>query len=129
MDKQKQIEEMAKVLEFCCNGENIENCNSDRSCDSCRAKYLYDAGYRKIPENAVVLTDEEYERWQGQTISFGKIRKEAIVNFMKDLTHFIGHMKPSEYSIVEAILEIERKAYEIAEKFNVKLNDVIKEEN
>ena len=58
MDKQKQIEEMAKVLEFCCNGENIENCNSDRSCDSCRAKYLYNAGYRK-----------------GETISF-----QAMVN-------------------------------------------------
>lgn len=62
MDKQKQIEGMAKVLEFCCNGENIENCNSDRSCDSCRAKYLYNAGYRKIPENAVVLTREEFDK-------------------------------------------------------------------
>lgn len=71
MDKQT-IEEMAKVLEFCCNGENIENCNSDRSCDSCRAKYLYDAGYRKIPEDAVVLTREEYEKLQALKFDYVK---------------------------------------------------------
>ena len=60
--KEKIIEEMAKTLEFCCNDKNIENCNSDMSCDYCRAKHLYNAGYRKIPEGAVVITREEYEK-------------------------------------------------------------------
>lgn len=60
MDKQKQIEEMAKV--YCQNGFKCEeNCqtNGCRVYEVCTE--LYDAGYRKIPENAVVLTGEEYK--------------------------------------------------------------------
>ena len=59
MDKQKQIDEMARTLTTC----------ERNSCVGCRrvcidyriAKALYNAGYRKIPENEVVLTMEEYD--------------------------------------------------------------------
>ena len=71
MDKQKQIEEMAKVVQR-------DTCG-DRPCEECNyhgkmkilprycgvyliAEKLYNAGYRKIPEGAVVLTREEYEK-------------------------------------------------------------------
>ena len=68
MDKQKQIEEMARDL---CNrySEVTERCRIDHyGCNyTCgyydNAKTLYDKGYRKIPENAVVLTREEYETY------------------------------------------------------------------
>ena len=65
-DKQ-QIEEMAKLLcsdygecEKCflyCSEETP--CSVDDDCDK-----LYNANYRKVPENAVVLTQEEYEKYQ-----------------------------------------------------------------
>ena len=60
MDKQKQIEEMAKT--YCQNGFNCgENCqtNGCRVYEVCTE--LYNAGYRKIPEGAVILTKAEYE--------------------------------------------------------------------
>lgn len=73
------IEEIQKILEYCCNeydekGRHIRNkCNSldceyyDETNGVCcsfglkEARALYEAGYRKIPENAVVMTREEYE--------------------------------------------------------------------
>lgn len=57
MTKQEQIEEIKQVL--------IKTCKRCRSFeeDYMQSKYaeaLYNTGYRKIPENAVVLTKEEY---------------------------------------------------------------------
>jgi hypothetical protein len=74
MDKQ-MIEEMARIIAFdlCPNryqhirwGEEAQ-CYSDNNFAECTkiknvVDKLYNAGYRKIPENAVVLTREEYEK-------------------------------------------------------------------
>ena len=54
MDKQKQIEEMGNIV-FKSRYKN------DYIFPLKAANELYNAGYRKIPENAVVLTREEYE--------------------------------------------------------------------
>lgn len=75
MDKQKQIEEMAWVLQNDCNNGYCNNdCEfyNDKTfkkafdkrleCEYIkRAKILYAQGYRKIPEGAVVLTGTETE--------------------------------------------------------------------
>ena len=75
MDKQKRIEKMARIIAFelCPNraihkkwGEEAQ-CYSDNNFAECEeiknvVDKLYNAGYRKIPENAVVLTKEEYEK-------------------------------------------------------------------
>lgn len=76
MDKQKQIEEMAKDLKEEKLYALINKTSYMRS-----AENLINAGYRKIPENAVVLTEEEYERWQGQTLNIKKVRKETAEKF------------------------------------------------
>ena len=59
--RKQEIEEMAKVL--CINDNFVcETCPSENECFNYKhAKQLYDAGYSKIPENAVVLTREEYQ--------------------------------------------------------------------
>ena len=93
MDKQKQIEEMAKV---------IHNSNEHRyadwidytNADLSTALKLYNAGYRKIPENAVVLTNEKLE--------LGEYKDEVQVMNMTRQTY-------------DAILAQARK--ETAEKF------------
>ena len=73
--KQEIIEEMARIIAFdlCPNrsvharwGEEAQ-CYSDNNFAECTkiknvVDKLYNAGYRKIPENAVVLTREEYEK-------------------------------------------------------------------
>lgn len=52
MNKEQQISEMAKIV------DEMYNVYTTTADDI--AEGIYDAGYRKIPENAVVLTKEEY---------------------------------------------------------------------
>lgn len=69
----KQIEEMAKI--YCQNGFKCEeNCqtNGCRVYEVCTE--LYTAGYRKISENAVVLTREEHQRYLAYKIIEPQIR-------------------------------------------------------
>lgn len=46
MSREKQIEEMAKILEHSCERE----CPKPINCDHCQAVLLYNAGYRKQGE-------------------------------------------------------------------------------
>lgn len=74
IDKQ-QIEEMAKVL-----------CGITRACKDCKlngnclaynsAEALYNTNYRKVPENAVVLTREEYEELKNESAAIAKDYQE-----------------------------------------------------
>ena len=75
MDKQKQIEEMARVIID--EADECDRMHGFVSCDHCKCKdedgwcllgyhiaeHIYNAGYRKIPEGAVVLTEKEYKRY------------------------------------------------------------------
>ena len=66
MDNQKQIEEMAKIIDTNCVGcSTCKYKSSDEIRCFClfHAELLYNAGYRKIPENAVVILDEEMEEF------------------------------------------------------------------
>ena len=63
MDKQKQIEEITKIL--CQNEIDIERCADCNLSDYCShvkipARELYDAGYRKQSEGEWVIKKEEY---------------------------------------------------------------------
>lgn len=60
MNKQEQIEEMAEAVVCAAIVSNAKI--DDKVAIHLRefVENLYDAGYRKIPENAVVLTKEEY---------------------------------------------------------------------
>ena len=51
MSREKQIEEMAKVIEQRCNRDCIP------SCDECIAQTLYNAGYRKQSEGEWVVEE------------------------------------------------------------------------
>lgn len=76
MDKQKQqqIEELIGIIQGAVGG-----------CAEYWAKLIAEEVLKyyqpKIPENAVVLTEEEYERWQGQTLNIKKVRKETAEKF------------------------------------------------
>jgi hypothetical protein len=81
MDKQKQIEEkrkhfvevneMAKEIDKCYPNAKITN--------GYLAKNLYNAGYRKIPEGAVVLTREELQAHDKDLAEkFAEMLKEYI---------------------------------------------------
>lgn len=73
MNKQKQIEEMAIIIEHACddcNGIDIDDClkcphkrhHEYYGCgEEKTATELYEAGYRMIPEGAVVITEDCYK--------------------------------------------------------------------
>lgn len=94
MDKQKQIEEMAKVIFE--RGIALESIDFVYKSDHFEriATTLYDAGYRKIPENAVVfipteeqyalLSKEEYERIKGfSREEVDEISETAMKNYVR----------------------------------------------
>ena len=66
MTKQEQIEEMANYYcEYCKKQTGEKFCEhiDDKSCNIFfEAELFYNAGYRKIPEDSVVLSREEYKR-------------------------------------------------------------------
>ena len=98
MDKQ-MIEEMAKLVQVdMCGDVPCEECNYHgkmkilpKYCGTYLiAEKLYNAGYRKIPENAVVLTREEYDEIkQYQSYipemkkAFDKVSKATAEKFAK----------------------------------------------
>lgn len=70
-DKEKQIEEMAKVMYgYICKDKPCEKCDYHQDskilapyCEYyLKAKDLYNADYRKLPEDSVVLSKEEYKK-------------------------------------------------------------------
>lgn len=65
------IEEMAQCKNF--NGYTCKSCGVKNACDRyILAEELYNEGYRKIPENAVVLTKEEYDELRvGKDFNYG----------------------------------------------------------
>ena len=69
MNDKEMIEELAKLVrhKFCYH-EDCDNCNFYGIGDHCMeyrwSKRAFENGYRKIPENAVVLTREEYEKFK-----------------------------------------------------------------
>lgn len=89
MDKQKQIEEMAKVI--CTHINPCKNC-TEYDFGYCKflgwCEKLYNAGYRKISEGVVVLTREE---WDKVGIRLVQARKETAEKFaIKAKESFFG---------------------------------------
>lgn len=57
MSKEKQIEEMAEVMGHSCEKECRRNKYGEFDCEYCEAELLYNAGYRKIPDNIGDFSD------------------------------------------------------------------------
>lgn len=136
--KQKQVEEMARIIAFdLCQNRSVHakwgeeaQCYSDNNFSECIqiknvVDKLYNAGYRKIPENGVVLTGTETE--------------ERLVDLLVDfdeMTFFPLTLcpNPEEYTkewkqkLIYAIGQLRK---EMAEKFaelaKAKLNEWLKD--
>lgn len=103
MDKKKEIEKMAEVLETA----KIKALGTIGSLNQgfgmWYANALYDAGYRKIPEGAVVLTKEELNDRLYQSYSSGvnfagkqmedqkaKVRRETAKEILDEVSKRYG---------------------------------------
>ena len=82
----KQIEKLAKELDYC----ETHDCIGE-SCAKCRAIWLIDNGYRKIPEGDVVLSRETWLEIQNYKYNLGFqtgtqiARKQAVKEVLERL--------------------------------------------
>lgn len=127
-DKEKQTEEMAKTM-----------CGLENPCIMCyvqspclarvNAKALIEQGYRKLPEDSVVITKEEYEKLldknksytQSFMFGFGKGRKETAEKFINLSDSDILVVDTQEYGEIE-VVSVE-KLQEIAKTFRVEIKE------
>lgn len=103
MDKQKQIEEIAEIIRVNCGECNTCKYIDELHCaDLLSAEELYNAGYRKIPENAVVLTNKKLElgeyKGEVQVMSMTRRVYDAILAQARKETaeKFAERLKESE---------------------------------
>lgn len=100
MDKQKQIEEMADIICMAAIAYQGSKKEHIRGIHGAISEALLNAGYRKIPEGAVVLTEKEYQRYERieKIIKLAKMEK-AIGYEVKNgkLYYFTNMLEGFEY--------------------------------
>lgn len=138
MTKQEQIKEMAKDISYYTNVDcayNRTNFDNPDVCYDCKfykygkqcekrmvATELYNAGYRKIPENAIVLTKEEYidlsRNYVGEQIE--QARKETAKEFAEKLKEKTHNYYPSidSYCCSRKVVEL-KDIYELLNEYEV----------
>ena len=106
MKDKEIIEEMARdIHRVCtaCSGEMFD----EYTCDRCQAKLLIKKGYRKLPEDSVVLSKEEYEDY-----------KKHVDNCVEEY-----HRGQHEAEVYYKNIQIPRERKETAEKIYKKIKD------
>ena len=126
MDKQKQMKKMAKIIKesnlcgFACDTCKYKNISVVNECKSnLIAEELYNAGYRKIPENTVVVLTrtEKEERFIDLLIEFDEMGFEPTTLPPKDMSveEYIAFYKNKLLHTFATAIKNLRK--ETAEKF------------
>ena len=117
MNKQQQIEEMAKdIHRVCtaCSGEMFD----EYTCDRCQAKFLIKKGYRKLPDGATVpLVGKYNQALDEKTIECfikhnKQIRKETAEKFLQ-----LAYDRCLEKSFI-------KKVEELAKQFGVEIKEL-----
>lgn len=131
MNKQQQIEEIRHILENYIDyiKDECDKCVTacSRYNGTCMAYALYNAGYRKVPDNAVILTPEEmtirikenYEEQKGLEKQISLLKAEIAT--LKELN---SPLLKNDGSLF--LLSCQRMDYEDLIKENTQLKELIK---
>ena len=101
MSKEKQIKEMVRLIKTTCSeriseaGESILRCPFSYGCDECTAVTLYNAGYRKMPENMGEFSDGYHtfnELYHHRAVLFSVICNMFPEKAWKSKLHDTGDM-------------------------------------
>ena len=125
MDKQKQIDEMAKII-------GCDTCDKDcpNRCAFCsanvkkEAEMLYNEGYRKIPEGAVVLTKEEHKKLKHGSGTLEKLYNQYPFRVLVGFNSMVFCQDRECFERLYDEIE-ERASKETAEKFAERLKDEV----
>lgn len=129
MTGKEQIEEMAKIV------DEMYNVYTTTADDI--AEGIYNAGYRKIPENAVVLTKEEYIDLSRNYVTeqIEQVRKETakeifqkVVNICRKEEDFQDgtvntQLEPLYFGIMNGCAFIRGEVKELAEQYGVEVEE------
>ena len=137
MEREKMIKELRKIAEvltgsWCRKGLCTQNQCTIDDCDlMTQAKEIYDNGYRKVPEGAIVLTRErrdevrrEYNRGRAEIEE--RVRKETARDIYFDYEKNIKAMYGA-FDVVDAYSILE-ELKEICEKNGADFNDGVEVE-
>lgn len=143
-DKEEQITEMAKeICSHClemaevCPYANTEDKAGNEACFTERlheAEKFYNAGYRKISEDSVVLSMEEYERLNEcyKVRAFNKLRaenkqlKDRIAEFEKEIEENAFYSKGYAQGIKNTYeVVIPEKLKQFAERLKEELKGIV----
>ena len=119
MNKQQQIEEIAQII----NGSTELDTIAYYRCMNI-AKTLYNAGYRKLPEDSVVLSREEYEKlkytWITDSDAYKKGCKETAEKIFKML---ISKLDSNQFLSGKRII-MEVDVENLAKQFDVEIEEL-----
>lgn len=117
-EQKKQIEEIAQII----NGSTELDTIAYYRCMNI-AKTIYNAGYRKLPEDSVVLSREEYEKlkytWITDSDAYKKGCKETAEKFFKML---ISKLESNQFLSGERII-MEVDVENLAKQFDVEIGE------
>lgn len=107
--KQQEIKEMAQDIACGC-VDLVESSCGDTPCYVCIARKLKDKNYRKIPENAVVLNQEE---WAVLHNDYAKALYQKEVNTRKETAgKFAERVKNLEEALLDMVVQFCQMVYE-----------------
>ena len=135
MNKQEQIEEMANIPHKCIKSSCEDCIKNDRKCtDYKQAEALYDAGYRKVADGAVILTPEERDEEMKEIARLNRVEIELqelnikYYNEAKDLRRKVAELKAENERLKEVIADqnelcwnCKKSVKEFAEKLRKKV--------
>lgn len=119
MTKQEQIEEIAKdIHRVCtaCSGETFD----EYTCDKCQAKLLIKKGYRKLSEDSVVLSREE---WECLHNDYAKALYNARQNERKETAEKIFSELLKEFDKRKSCGNVDVVVYELAKSLGVEIKE------
>lgn len=120
MTEKEMIEDIAKKLKrYCIRAK----CRAE-SCRKCRARWFIRNGYRKIPEGAVVLTKDEWEKYQITQRDWNAIYYDGIDQARKETAREIADkVKMAFYYEFDELIPsiMADKIDKIAEEFGVEV--------
>ena len=125
-DKEKQIEEMARVL---CQNQ-CTSCTGATCLALLNCKTLYEQGYRKLPKDSVVLKREELDKIKTNNFSYGveKGYKSGVIDGSKETVEKILKTIKESLSKYDNHYKIEKVNFikwlnELAKQFGVEIKN------
>ena len=125
MNEKQQVEGIAKFMHYKAYGKDCENVKCELCWCPCKndAEEFYNEGYRKLPEDSIVLSKEEYEKlkytWITDSDAYKKGCEEMAEKIFKML---ISKLESNQFLSGKRII-MEVDVENLAKQFDVEIEE------